>query len=199
VSVQRNIFQILPTAMSTTADKPSKAPFAVSDLLVGTVINTLFTTSSLVDYSLDLYAREVNNPQIAAGHLAWKIAGPPVLKWITLTCLLMLPLAIFDLFKNGVLGVFSKKASTFRHALDVFHFCFLIAQLSYLFAYVLPFEISASAQLAEGKGDAVALMGELHKAHAVMFFTNLLMWLIPFARYHETLQATANAGDKKTK
>jgi len=167
------------------SNKPDKQVFAIPDLAIGLSIGFIMFTQSLTDWSVDLYGS--NNPGFVKGYYTWKQAMPVM--WVVLRfCMLLLPLAIFTLVRDGMFGVFTKKASTLRHAIDVVNLLALFAALT-----VGSLQAPLEAQLADPSFDIAKTTlfnnaaAELSRLHFFTFALNSFMALLPIVRYQEML------------
>jgi len=100
---------------------PWKDNLAPGDMIMPAIFNSFFIGQALIEHSFGMWARAV--PEERLHHLfafyAWK-SDQPILKYIMLALLLLIPFALGAILLDGVRSLFGlRKATTLRHAADV--------------------------------------------------------------------------------
>ena len=173
---------------------PWKENMPAAGLAIGCFINGFFTTNSLVDYSVDLWASAGGTSRLsfATAFYAWR-AEAPIVGIIFMMLLPTLPFMLFDVAKSACQTVFGwRQASSLRHAGDLCQFaCF-----SFLFPYIITTMIPAQSALMELNGtcgvgarkpalDACdAALNALLVPHLVVLLLNVLLLCCDIAKYN---------------
>eukprot|EP00316_Scyphosphaera_apsteinii_P016563 CAMPEP_0119313894 /NCGR_PEP_ID=MMETSP1333-20130426/30814_1 /TAXON_ID=418940 /ORGANISM="Scyphosphaera apsteinii, Strain RCC1455" /LENGTH=203 /DNA_ID=CAMNT_0007318869 /DNA_START=59 /DNA_END=670 /DNA_ORIENTATION=+ len=163
--------------------------------------NTFFITSSLIDYSIDLWATSstagtVESKLAFLGHFySWR-ASPPVIGSLLLLLMVLLPFVVYSMIKEAVLSCFGwRHASKTRHAADIIQaVTLLLVILPMLVATVMPAQTGVVEACMPSDNGLLLSLAEcqiradsLLPQHQAMLLLNLLMFGCDIAKMADGL------------
>jgi len=172
-----------------TIDMPTKSRMQLADLFPALVPGIIFTVMSSVDISFDLHFyshphRLAGNYDLLMEYLQWRAHAPYLSTFLYYMGMTLLFLGLYGTTKEGLIGLFTKRATAFRHAIDFFDFVLTLA-----FAYLV--HISLRHFMGEIYAKTVPLDDEifdqLYTYHFLLFWMNIIGLVVPIVRYREGL------------
>jgi len=115
-------------------NNPIKEPITLEDAAITVLLETLFGTVALFEFSLLLWAHWKQVYAFVAVFYLWKSQAPFLGQLLTLLHV-VIPFALYNLTKEGIFGLFTKKATSYRHALDTIKLLALVAVLTINFGF----------------------------------------------------------------
>lgn len=163
-----------------------KANVGAAPLCIAVFVNTFFTINCLIDYSVDVYARDTENPQLAVQFMKWREDGVVVASMNTFF-LMFLPLALIDMIRANLQTVMRwRKASVIRNLVDFLQFSSLFGGiLPIVLLYVIPVQQSFVDICSDApkSSKCSASLEEMTFLHAIMVAVNVWMFSLDIAKY----------------
>lgn len=177
------------------------------DVGFGSVLNGLFLAFSVMDLAAASWALKAPGRWgFYEGYVAFR-QETPIIGHVLLFLLLLLPLALWQLISEDLVGLWKRPAHRRRHIAGTANLVGLIVAISWAIAGVKPAEKTALEVLGAASSDEAAraaAAGGVWQAHLVNVGINLFMATMPFwkhaaaaASINEVLQATPLVAAKK--
>lgn len=135
-----------------------------------------------------------------AYHAAWK-QNPPYFRVLLGLILLTVPLALFQLFTEDVIGLCARgKRTRRRHAIGVISLLLLCSAITTAALLCGPMEARLASGVSTGdnaldlkSGEALELCEHLWKRYLILVLLNVMLLILPFMKFNAS-QPAANSG-----
>ena len=158
----------------------------VGPLCVAVFVNSFFTVNCLVDYSMDIYARDTSNPALAVEFLKWRESGV-VVSTMNTVLVMFLPLALFDMVRANLQTFLRwRTASAIRNVVDFLQLASLVGGiLPTVLILVVPAQEKFVEMCSKDPGQESCAMSleAMTQLHLVMVAFNLWMFTLDIVKF----------------